>query len=71
MGGSGAVCPTAFGWLDNGRAELREKAAMFRALTAATPRDFAKWGAYAVLLLAPGSFFVLPILWLVRQGRMK
>jgi hypothetical protein len=44
---------------------------MFRALTTATPRDVAKWGAYALLLLAPGSFIVLPVLWLVRYARVK
>jgi hypothetical protein len=26
----------------------------------------AKWCAYAALLLMPGSFFVLPVVWLVR-----
>ena len=26
----------------------------------------AKWCAYALLLLAPGSFIVLPVVWLVR-----
>ena len=42
---------------------------MFRALTTATPREFAKWGALVLLLLAPGSFVVLPILWLIRRAK--
>ena len=29
----------------------------------------AKWCAYALLLLAPGSFLVLPVLWAVRTYR--
>ena len=29
-----------------------------------------KWCACALLLLAPGSFLVLPILWIVRRWRL-
>jgi len=50
---------------------------MFRHLIASSPRELGKWCAYALMLLAPGSFIVLPVLWLVtlfgvqasRQGR--
>jgi Na+-transporting NADH:ubiquinone oxidoreductase subunit NqrD len=36
-------------------------------------RSLGKWCIYGLLLLAPGSFLVLPMLWLVRQltARMK
>ena len=34
---------------------------------AAQPRAFVKWGTYALLLIAPGSFVVLPVLWLIRR----
>lgn len=40
---------------------------MFRPLIATSPRERAKWCAYALVLLAPGSFVVLPVLWLVRR----
>jgi len=30
-------------------------------------RRIAKWSAFAAILLAPGSFIVLPVLWLIRQ----
>jgi len=40
---------------------------MFRPLAVPTPRELTKWCAYALLLLAPGSFVVLPVLWLVRR----
>jgi hypothetical protein len=39
---------------------------MFRQLLAFSPRDLGKCCAYALILLAPGSFVVLPVLWLVR-----
>jgi hypothetical protein len=39
---------------------------MFRRLIASSPREVRTWCAYALILLAPGSFFVLPLLWLVR-----
>ena len=44
---------------------------MFRPLTPPFPRELAKWCAYALLLLAPGSFFVLPLLWLVRRMPLR
>jgi hypothetical protein len=39
---------------------------MLRQPISASPRDFGKWCAYAVALLAPGSFVVLPAIWLYR-----
>jgi len=39
---------------------------MVRLIMAAPPRKLAKWCAYALVLLAPGSFVVLPVLCLVR-----
>lgn len=44
----------------------RQKAQMFRPLMALSLREVTKWCAYALVLLAPGSFVVLPVLWLVR-----
>lgn len=35
------------------------------------PREAAKWCAYALVLLAPGSFVVLPLLWLSRQWVLR
>jgi hypothetical protein len=40
---------------------------MIRRLIAATPRELVKCCAYALILLTPGSFVVLPLLWLIRQ----
>jgi hypothetical protein len=40
---------------------------MFRRPIAPSPRELWKWCAYALILLAPGSFVVLPLLWLARQ----
>src|SRR5688572_23518808 len=31
-----------------------------------SPRDLGKWCAYLLILLTPGSFIVLPVVWLVR-----
>ena len=31
------------------------------------PPKLGQWVAYALILLAPGSFFVLPALWLARR----
>jgi len=31
------------------------------------PREMAKWYAYAIVLMAPGSFVVLPLVWLARH----
>lgn len=42
---------------------------MFRPYLACWPRELAKWCMCALVLLAPGSFVVLPVLWLVRQFR--
>ena len=42
---------------------------MFRVLTTSSPRELMKWCAYALVLLVPGSFVVLPVLWLVRGRR--
>src|SRR5271170_4146369 len=33
----------------------------------AIPPKLSQWGAYALILLAPGSLVVLPALWLLRQ----
>ena len=30
-------------------------------------RAIAKWGACALVLLAPGSFVILPLLWIARR----
>jgi|InoplaM3SPM_1038593.scaffolds.fasta_scaffold318539_1 hypothetical protein len=40
---------------------------MFARIARALPRDYARWGAYALLLLAPGSFVTLPVAWLIRR----
>jgi hypothetical protein len=40
---------------------------MFNATKAIPPREMAKWCAYTLVLLAPGSFVVLPLLWLGRR----
>jgi hypothetical protein len=45
----------------------RQEAPMFRPLASQSPLELRKWCAYALLLLAPGSFVVLPALWLVRH----
>lgn len=39
---------------------------MFSRLTTSPP-ELWKWCAYALILLAPGSFIVLPAIWLVRM----
>ena len=39
---------------------------MFRRLIASSPRSLSKWCAYTLILLAPGSFIVLPVMWLVK-----
>ena len=33
------------------------------------PRNFVRWGAWVIAALMPGSFVILPVLWLVRQLR--
>jgi hypothetical protein len=40
---------------------------MFRPLIDALPPGLAKWCAYALIALAPGSFVVLPVVWLIRR----
>ena len=40
---------------------------MFSRLANHRLHPFAKWGTYALLLLAPGSFLVLPVLWLIKR----
>jgi hypothetical protein len=42
---------------------------MIRNLIAAVPPEVARWCALALVLLAPGSFIVMPIWWLARQVR--
>jgi len=42
---------------------------------AVSPREMAKWGTYALLLLAPGSLIVLPLAfaaryWWTRSARL-
>lgn len=44
---------------------------MFHSLIATPPREITKWCGYVLLLLAPGSFVILPVLWLVRQVTLK
>ena len=40
---------------------------MFNRLANNRLRRCAKWGTYALLLLAPGSFLTLPVLWLIKR----
>ena len=40
---------------------------MFRQLTAGPALAASKWGAYTLVLLLPGSFLVLPLLWLAKH----
>ena len=40
---------------------------MFRSPSLPSPLELRKWGVYALLLLAPGSFVLLPAYWLVRR----
>jgi hypothetical protein len=40
---------------------------MFRSLTSPSPVELRKWGTYALLLLAPGSFVLIPAYWLARR----
>jgi hypothetical protein len=35
------------------------------------PRDLACWCACALVLLAPGSFVIVPLVWLVRRAACK
>jgi hypothetical protein len=36
---------------------------------ASLPQPYAKWFGYLLLALAPGSFVVLPAIWLIRLRR--
>ena len=40
---------------------------MFRSPASPSPLELRKWGAYALLLLVPGSFVFLPAFWLARR----
>ena len=39
---------------------------MLRRFEGRSPQELKKWCAYALVLLAPGSFVILPVFWLVR-----
>jgi hypothetical protein len=39
---------------------------MLGRLKASLPHNLGKWCAYALILLVPGSFIALPVMWLVR-----
>src|SRR5262245_43891923 len=49
------------------RSETEAETEMFDLAKTAQARAIAKWCACALLLLAPGSFVVLPLLWVARQ----
>jgi hypothetical protein len=40
---------------------------MLDTLSAASSREIGKWCVYALVLLAPGSFVLLPLLWFARH----
>jgi len=40
---------------------------LFRSPSAPSLLELRKWGVYALLLLAPGSFVLLPAYWLARR----
>ena len=44
---------------------------MFNSLMAIPPREWAKWCAYALVLLTPGSFVFVPLYCVVRQGMLR
>lgn len=44
---------------------------MFRSLPPLSARELGKWCGYALVLLLPGSFVVLPVLWLVRLDGVR
>ena len=44
---------------------------MYNRLMAISPPELRKWCAYALILLVPGSFVVIPVLWLVRLMRVE
>jgi hypothetical protein len=40
---------------------------MYNRYIATALPELGKWCAYALVLLAPGSFIIVPVWWLVRQ----
>ncbi len=44
---------------------------MFQSLMATQPREWAKWCVYALVLLTPGSFVIVPLYCLVRHGMQR
>jgi len=40
-----------------------------RRLASALPHPVVKWAAWAVMALVPGSFMVIPVIWIARQLR--
>jgi len=40
---------------------------MYRFMTPIAPRELTRWCGYALVLLTPGSFVVVPVLWLARH----
>ena len=40
---------------------------MWSGFTRRLPPGYAKWAAYALLLIAPGSFISVPLLWLLKR----
>ena len=42
---------------------------MFRRLMTSPPRSLEAWLAYALILVTPGSFIVVPVLWLALRLR--
>jgi hypothetical protein len=47
------------------------EAPMFRRLKAAIPQEPGKWCVYVLVLLTPGSFIALPLLWLLNRARSR
>jgi hypothetical protein len=40
---------------------------VFSAIKSAPAGEWARWGACILILLAPGSFVILPLVWIARQ----
>jgi hypothetical protein len=40
---------------------------VLRAIKSAPAGEWAKWCAFALILLTPGSFVIVPVVWLARQ----
>ena len=51
------------------RNQLNQKTQMFRLFASPSALELGKWCAYALVLLAPGSFVIVPVVLLVRQWR--